>query len=210
MPRPRSVALAAPDFRLFLGKSGSGKSHLAAFQAQGAPRLLIHDPNAEAAWAEGAAVVYGRAELVEAMKAPRWRICWRGAVAARSESDKVEAFEWANRAALAAGGVLVIWDEVDRFTDAGRLPPFAYQVVNAGRHRGVRVYACSRRVRRVSRDLSANAGRIMLFRMTEPSDLRWVAETMGADAAAKAATLPQFTALDWTEQEVKEKKSPFR
>lgn len=205
---PRS--LTAPDFRLFLGKSGSGKSYLARFQAGSARRLLIHDPNGEDAWSEGAAVIHGRAELVEAMRARSWRICWRGAVAARGDEEMREAFEWANRAALAAGDCLVIWDEVDRFTDAGRLPPAAYQVVNAGRHRGVRVFACSRRVRRVSRDLSANAGRIVVFRMTEPGDLRWVRDTMGEEAARLAPRLPERAALDWTEQEVKQKKSPFR
>jgi len=205
---PRS--LASPDFRLFLGKSGSGKSYLARHQAAGARRLLIHDPNGEDAWADGALVIYSRAELVEAMRARAWRICWRGAVAARGDAEMREAFEWANRAALAAGDCLVIWDEVDRFTDAMRLPPAAYAMVNAGRHRGVKVFACSRRVRRVSRDLSANAGRIVVFRMTEPGDLRWIRDTMGDEAARLAPALPERAALDWTEQQVKKKISPFR
>lgn len=206
MPKP----LASPDFRLFLGKSGSGKSYLARHQASGAKRLLIHDPNAEEAWSDGATVIYDRPGLIAAMGGRSWRICWRGAVSARGDKEMREAFEWANRAALAAGDCLVIWDEVDRFTDAGRLPPAAYQMVNAGRHRGLKVYACSRRVRRVSRDLSANAGRVMLFRMTEPGDLRWVHDTMGAAAAEKAPILGERVALDWTDREVKEKKSPFR
>lgn len=205
---PRS--LTAPDFRLFLGKSGSGKSYLARYQAQGARRLLIHDPNGEDAWQDGAIVVHDRAGLVAAMRGRSWRICWRGAVAARGDADMRDAFEWANRCALAAGDALVIWDEVDRFTDAGRLPPAAYAMVNAGRHRGLRVFACSRRIRRISRDLSANAGRIMLFRMTEPGDLRWVRDTMGDEAARLAPVLPERNALDWTEQKVKQKKSPFR
>lgn len=206
MPRP----LTKPDFRLFLGKSGSGKSYLARHQAMGARRVLIHDPNGEAAWAEDSRVIYSRAELVEAMRAPGWSICWRGAVAARGDADMREAFEWANRCALAAGDCLIVWDEVDRFTDAGRLPPSAYAIVNAGRHRGVRVFACSRRVRRVSRDLTANAGRIVLFRMTEPGDLKWVRDTMGDEAARLAPILPERSALDWTEKAVKQKISPFR
>lgn len=206
MPR----ALTAPDFRLFLGKSGSGKSSLMRFQASGAARVLIHDPNGEASWAQCGVVITDRATLARAMMAPRFAIVWRGAQAARSEAEAVAAFEFANRCALAAGNVLVLWDEVDRFTTPGRLPPFAYEMVNAGRHRGCRVFAASRRVRRVSRDLSANAGRVMVARMTEPGDLAWIKATMGAEAAAQAPRLPPFHFIDWRETESRIKKAPFR
>ena len=203
-------ALTAPDFRLFLGKSGSGKSSLMRFQAAGASRVLIHDPNGEAAWAQCGAVIADRAGLARAMMAARFAVVWRGAQAARGDQDAVAAFEFANRCALAAGGCLVLWDEVDRFVTPGRLPPAAYEMVNAGRHRGCRVFAASRRVRRVSRDLSANAGRIMIARMTEPSDLAWIKGTMGADAAAQAPRLAPFHFLDWKETETRIKKAPFR
>lgn len=203
-------SLTAPDFRLFLGKSGSGKSSLMRHQAAGAARVLIHDPNGEAAWAQCGQVIHDRAHLARAMMAPRFAIVWRGAQAARSESAAVDAFEFANRCALAAGNTLVLWDEVDRFTTPGRLPPFAYEMVNAGRHRGCRVFAASRRVRRVSRDLSANAGRVMVARMTEPGDLAWIRATMGAEAAAQAPRLAPYHFIDWRETETRIKKAPFR
>lgn len=206
MPRP----LTAPDFRLFLGKSGSGKSSLMRHQAAGAARVLIHDPNGESAWAQCGVVVNDRATLAKSMMAPRFAVVWRGAQLARSEAESVSAFEFANRCALAAGNTLVLWDEVDRFTNPGRLPAFAYEMVNAGRHRGCRVFAASRRVRRVSRDLSANAGRVMVARMTEPGDLAWIKATMGAEAAAQAPRLPPFHFIDWKETETRIKKAPFR
>ena len=203
-------ALTAPDFRLFLGKSGSGKSSLMRHQAAGARRLLIHDPNGEAAWAACGVVVHDRAQLAGAMQARTFALVWRGAQLARGEGEAVQAFEWANRCALAAGDILVLWDEVDRFVTPGRLPPAAYEIVNAGRHRGVRVFAASRRVRRVSRDLSANAGRIMVARMTEPGDLVWIRATMGEGAARQAPTLAPFHFLDWRETDCRVKKAPFR
>ena len=203
-------ALTAPDFRLFLGKSGSGKSSLMRHQASGAARLLIHDPNGEPAWSACGAVITDRAGLARAMMAPRFALVWRGAQSARSEAEAVESFEFANRCALAAGGVLVLWDEVDRFTTPGRLPPFAYEMVNAGRHRGCKVFAASRRVRRVSRDLSANAGRVLVARMTEPGDLAWIRATMGAEAARQVPTLAPWHFLDWRETEARIKKAPFR
>lgn len=206
MPR----ALTTPDFRLFLGKSGSGKTTLMRHQAAGARRLLIHDPNGEAGWGACGVAIADRAQLAQAMAGRAWVVVWRGAMVARGEADAVAAFEWANRCALAAGDVLVIWDEVDRFVQPGRLPPAAYEMVNAGRHRGVRIYAASRRVRRVSRDLSANAGRIMVARMTEPGDLSWIRATMGASAAEQAPRLPAFHFLDWSETRLAVKKAPFR
>lgn len=204
-------ALTSPDFRLFLGKSGSGKSYLARHQSRGAPRVLIHDPNGEPGAAEGADLVTADARAVlERMKAGGgWRITWRGALAATSEGGKVEAFELANRLSLAAGDHLILWDEVDMVTQPGRLPPYAYRIVNAGRHARLRVFACARRPYRLSRDLSANAGRIVAFRMTEPRDLRFMRDVMG-EAADGLPGLREREALDWTETSVKRKMSPFR
>ena len=179
-------------------------------QAAGARRVVIHDPNGERDWAACGVIVTDRAELARAMGARAWVVVWRGAMGARSEAEAAEAFEWGNRCALAAGDALILWDEVDRFTTPGRLPPFAYEMVNAGRHRGLRVFAASRRVRRVSRDLSANAGRIMVARMTEPGDLAWIKATMGDGAARAVPTLPPFHFLDWRETEARVKKAPFR
>jgi hypothetical protein len=197
-----------PDFRLFLGKSGSGKTWLALRQARGARRVLIHDPNGEDQSAAGAVPIYDPAGLAEAMAAPRWRIAWRGAMAATDDAAKVAAWEHANRCALAAGNCLVIWDEVDFFTTAGRLPPYAYRIVNAGRHVGLRVFACARRAYRLPRDLSANANRIIAFRMTEPRDVRYLADVMG-EAASQLPALGEREALDWTEAGTARKKSPF-
>jgi hypothetical protein len=206
MPR----ALTSADFRLFLGQSGMGKSTLMRFQASGARRVLIHDPNGEAAWGACGVAVSDRGELARAMQARTWSIVWRGSQAARSEADMIAAYEWANRCALAAGDALVLWDEVDRFTTAGRLPPAAYEMVNAGRHRGLRVFAASRRIRRVSRDLSANAGRVLICRMREPGDLAWVKAAVSVEAARAAPTLPPYSFLDCREGGFTVKKAPFR
>jgi hypothetical protein len=202
--------LASPDFRLFLGKSGSGKSFLARHQVGSAARVLICDPNGEPAWAEGAAVVHDRGELVQAMRGPRWRIAWRGMIGGRGAEGVTEEWEWANRCALAAGDCLVVWDEVDMCVPTGRLPQHGYRIVNAGRHVGVRCFACARRPYRLPRDLSANAGRIVAFRMTEPRDLRYLAEVMGEGAAGQLPGLGEYQAMDWREGGAKVKKSPFR
>ena len=191
---------------MFFGKSGSGKSSLALHQLARAPRVLIHDPNCEPAHAKRALVIEDRAQLIRAVEIPgRVRICWRGVV---TMGDA--AFEWANRCAWAGEGFAVFWDEVDRFVKAGRmLPPYAYKLVNAGRHRRCSIFAASRRPCTVGRDLTAAATRIMAFRITGPTDIEYLADFMGKEVAAGLPGLADFTALDWTEAGATEKKSPF-
>lgn len=199
--------MRAPDHlvTVFLGLSGFGKTFLARHHLTGRPRVLIHDPNAEEAWAAGAVVCDDRAELVRLIARPGpLRICWRGI-----STMGLDAFEWANRAAWAGEGFTVVWDEVDRFTSTGRLPHHAYQLINAGRHRGCRIFAIARRPFRVPRDITAAAGRICAFRITSPPDIDYLRDFMGP-AADQLPDLKRYVAIDWTEAGARVKKSPFR
>lgn len=199
------MRLDSADIRLFLGKSGSGKSTLARSQLAKAPRVLIFDPNGEPDHAKGAIVTDSQAELVELVgRKGKVRICWRGVML-----GGVDAFEWANRCAWAGEGFHVFWDEVDRFSTPHRLPPIASNLVNAGRHRGLHIFAASRRPHAMNRTLSALATRMAIFRTTEPRDIRYFSEYIG-DQAKLLPTLRDYHCLDWTEAGAVEKKSPFR
>jgi hypothetical protein len=201
MPR-----LEAPENWLYLGKGGCGKSTLVRAQLQGETRVLIHDPNSEPELRDLAGrVCYDRADLVEQMRRPKFVIAWRG-----YETDPKEAFEFANRVALAAENCLVVMEEIDRFTSAGNLPDHAYSLVHVGRHKGCRVRATARRPHAVPRNLTSNIQRVMAARITEPRDIKFIAETIGeAEAAEGLRTLPDYHFLDWTEENVTVKKSPF-
>ena len=195
---------------LTIGKSGSGKSTLVRHQARHHRRLLAHDPNGEAIYPDqGWIATADRAELVELLSDPRaCRVAWRGAMMTDDEGARVEAFEFANRCAWAAGSLAVIWDEVDMFTRRGQLPPVGYRIVNAGRHRGLVVYACTRRPYDVPRSLSAAATRVCCFRITEPRDVAYVRSIAGP-AADRLPTLPRLHALDWTEYGARFRLAPF-
>lgn len=200
------MRLDAADIRLCLGKSGSGKSTLARSWVAREKRVLIFDPNGEDAWAKGAVVTEDRAELVDlvAKKGPV-RICWRGVM-----TGGEGAFEWANRCAWAGEDLWVVWDEVDRFIPQWGVPPVADNIIQAGRHRGLRIIACSRRPFRMNRNLTALAGRMAIFRTTEPNDIKYFAGYIGKAAAEALGTLREFHAVDWTEHGHSVKKSPFR
>jgi hypothetical protein len=187
--------LSRPEIVALFGKGGQGKSTLARFLLRGARRVIALDPKFEPDAARGRVIANTCAELVELAQARSFDICFRGFGA-----DPETAFEFCNRVALAAGDCWLHWEEVDLFVRAnGRLPPSAYQVVNQGRHDGVRVIACARRPVRVARDYTASATRIIVFQTAEPRDVRYLEEYIG-QAARDVRTLPQWHALDWQER----------
>lgn len=198
--------LPAPDNRLYLGVGGSGKTTLALRHSFAFPRVVICNPNGEDAHQAGAVVIDDRGELVSWLAASGpVRVCWQGF----DRQPREEAFAWVNRVAWAAGNVLVVWDEADLFMTAQRLPEEAYRLWNMGRHRSVRVFACSRRPARVSRDCTANLTRACVFRTQEPHDWRFLKDFMEPSAAAAARELPKYHAIDWTPAAWSVKKSPF-
>ena len=204
MPGP-SAPLETGEIQLYLGLSGFGKTFLALHHLKAHSRVLIHDPNCDAQLAETAIVTSDPAELVGlASRRGPVRICWRGV----ESMEKMEAFEWANRAAWAGEGFAVFWDEIDRFIDrGGRLPEWADKLVNAGRHRGCIVLAAARRVTRIPTDIRDGATRICTSRVG-PGSVPWFKDIFGAEAS-RVRTLRKRHFLDYDGDTVSEKKSPF-
>lgn len=202
MPAPKRLDL-------LLGRGGQGKTHLALHLLRSERRVILCNPNGEAAHRAGTrAVCTTPAELVRCCRPPTFRVCWEGWRNAALAPG--EAFRWCCRVALAVGNVTVFWDEADRFLAPAVRPPEAMVLINSGRHYGVGIVAASRRAARVPRDLSANASRIIVFRTTEPADLQWLREAVGREAAAGLPTLPQWHCLDWHEAGgMSVRKSPF-
>jgi len=95
--------------------------------------------------------------------------------------------------ALIPHGAVVVLDEVDLLVRSPRL----VSVVNFGRVWDVDVYACARRPARITRDVSALATRIILYRITEPRDLGWVREYAGAEYADRVQRLGPHQSIEW-------------
>jgi len=193
--------LTQPDIRVLCGRGGQGKSTLARHWLSGARRVIAFDPKAEDDTARGRHIADTGRELLELADARTFNICWRGFGAEpRTPDSLIAGFELANEVALAVGDCWVLWEEIDMFTPRGRLTPWAYQLVNSGRHDGVRVIACARRPLRISRDLTASATRIVCFQTAEPRDVRYLSEYIG-QAADQVTTLPEWHAIDWRARE---------
>lgn len=200
------------DITAVFGMPGMGKSTIVRHQVAPRNRVLIHDPAAWPDWGEIAEPVTGGLELAERLtdKGPM-RICWRGANGKRTREDAIAAFELGNEAAVAAGDLTLVWDEVDRFTAPGSpLPPLAYLIANESRHSRIRLYILARRPARVNRDLTSYANRMIVFRTQEPADIKYFRER-SAELAEVIPTLPDYHAADWSVKGgVVVKKSPFR
>lgn len=197
------------DIRVALGRTSSGKSYLLRFQLADHRRVVIFDPNREAANAIGATVCETPSQLYNVLKAGGdFRVCYR-AFPRTNEAEDLAAFDLANRMIYAVGNLTVMWEEIDFFC-ARNLHGAAYPIIHAGRHRGLKVFAAARRPANVPRDLTSQASRLICFNFSEPNDLKYVAEYMGRKAAETVASAPARHAVDWSPAGWKLKKSPFR
>jgi hypothetical protein len=185
-----------PDNRVVFGRGGTGKTSLVnQWLSDYRGRVLIFDPNAEPHYEVGAAVVTTQAEMLHLLlPAPKaLRLCFRGV-----EPGDFERF---NEVAWKAERALIVWEEVDSWFKNRDQSPWAFKIVNQGRHRDLTTMAVSRRPARVARDLTANAQRIACFGTREPRDVRYLEEFIG-EAARALGDLPRFQAVDWTESRV--------
>lgn len=187
--------LQRPDNRVYVGMGGSGKTTLALAHAGGFERILIFDPNSDDEIAAGGLAIEDKAELIGMLAEPGpCRLIWQGF--ARYGPDV--AFDWACRAAWAAGGLCVVWDDCEIFMSAGHIPPPGFRLWNNGRNRGLRVFACTKRPAMIARSCTANMGRALVFACQEPNDLAYLQRLTGAEAAGQVPALAAYHYLDWS------------
>lgn len=181
-----------------LGASGSGKStYLKRALAKRPARLVIWDPMRE--YDAFGQVLTDTAGLVQAMQAARFRLVFhpdsRPAAMTRQ-------FDMVCRAALAAGNLVLVVEELRFVTTPSRAPLGWAQVTLTGRHAGLTVYGASQRPASIDKDFLGNATLIRCGCLTYPEDVK---------ACAKAMRLPDgdiegMKPLDWIEFDQKTRK----
>ena len=176
------------DQRLYVGAGTMGKSYAMRKHIGKAPRVMVFDPNYETGWGApgfGAQVVYDPLELVELVACKTFRLVFRPEMG-KNIIDQVEYF---NQAAWAVGNLTLVWDEVHKIFGKGRHPEVGLHLVNAGRHRGVKVWAATRRPTWL-RDITASMTSLYAFRVAEPDDVNWLAKRIGPKAAQLSDLAP--------------------
>ncbi len=201
------ASLPQPDNRLYLGRGGSGKSTLARRHSDKFDRVLLVMPDESERVAGSWRFTRDRRELVELVRGPRWRVAFTTFL-------DLDQWEWVNEAAWHAGECVVIWEEVGRYVIGGPLKgavPFAFDLWMAGRHRRVRVFACSQRPASLRPDFRANLSRACIFNSTEADDLQWYRAMGGRDLVEriKALDYAAHEAVDWSPNGWNVKRAPF-
>lgn len=178
-----------------LGASGSGKSTFVKREiSRGHPRLLIWDPLAEY---EGHATDKVH-ELLAGLRLTKFRLVFRP-----SSDDKIRAvqFDLICRAALAAGRLTFIVEELRFVTTPSRAPVGWARVCLTGRHRGLTVYGLSQRPASIDKDFLGNCTRIRTGRLAYPEDLKAVRKAMGI-AGSAAHQVDNLQPLEWVEKDM--------
>jgi hypothetical protein len=102
---------------------------------------------------------------------------------------------------IACGRMIYAVDEIDRVTSAGYAPPGLDYLINQGRHVQVSLECSSRRPAQVPRELTSQAHRFVIFKMTEPADLDYLEKYIGKDARNRLPALHDYHFLEWEETE---------
>lgn len=175
---------ASAPVRVVLGMRGFGKTTLVRELVAAEPRMLAYDPLDE----HGCLALEWEAfrRYVDAnLPSPRFRL------ALVDDADWSEDFcAIARVLAERQPGYLLLLEEADLVAAPGQEPPAFKWLMRRGRHFGVAVVACTRRPAELSRNVTAFATEMYVFRTQEPRDLAYLIGYIGRDAAAQVEELP--------------------
>lgn len=106
-------------------------------------------------------------------------------------------FNWFCQTAWALGsGTTIIIEEIDFFCQPNFAEPGLDKLIRYGRNRGVNMVYTAKRFPDVSRRLTSQTDRFILFRISEPGDLEGIRKRFGDDLTNRVKALPDFQCLD--------------
>lgn len=87
--------------------------------------------------------------------------------------------------------LLLVTEETSKYVNAGYMPEPIENLIRYGRHRDISQIYISRRPSEITRDLTANADFIAIFRTQEPRDIAYMRSFMG-DRALNLPNLAEY------------------
>lgn len=176
------------DIRAVIGASGTGKTTFIK------KKLLRPSPGRLLIWSHKPDYVdYAPHELsllaaLSAMNAKSFRVNFRPAW---DDKHRDAQFRLFCRAAMAAGNLTVIVEELHMVTQPSYAPPAWQEITCMGRAYGIRVIGTSQRPAHMDKDFLANASDVYGFRVNEENAQRALARALGVPLP-KVQALPNY------------------
>lgn len=182
------------------GAQESGKSSLMKIETVRAKpaRLVVWDPKRE--YARFGQVTSSMRELVElVLGAPRFAAVYQPPPAAMHRKALRDRFDLFCKAAVQAGRLRLVVDELADVTDPGWAPAGWEIVTRQGRHASLEIQAASQRPADVDKSFYGNATRVVVFRLNADGDLDRMARVMRRPIDELASLAP----LEYLERDMR-------
>lgn len=99
------------------------------------------------------------------------------------------------------GNCMFLVEEVDTFCGSYEMTREFAHIIQRGRHRAITLIAVSQRPYRINRTLSSQAKEMIIFMQTEPRDIQFLSEFLGADVEC-LRTLKQYHYVHWESPDI--------
>lgn len=179
---------------LVLGKSGSGKTVWVRNEIQSKRRLFVFDIKRQ--FSDAGVCIYDMPSLAEYLYSNhrgRFRIIYQPEIVFDDRVDIAkEQFKDVCRGLHNVSDFYFVVDEVDRVLPESKNDRvFWDNFVNRGRHESVSIMTTTIRYTDVTRGMTSNYDRLILFRTQEPNDIRYFQTHLG-DRAKDLPSLPLY------------------
>lgn len=176
------------DIRAVIGASGTGKTTFIRKKLlKPLPRRLMiwsHKPD----YVDLAPAGLSLAAALAALSAKSFRVNFRPAW---DEKKRDAQFRLFCRAAMSAGNLTLIVEELHMVTQPSYAPPAWQEITCMGRGYGIRVIGTSQRPAHMDKDFLSNASDIYGFRVNEENAQRTLSRALGV-ALPKVQALPNY------------------
>jgi hypothetical protein len=178
-----------------IGPSGSGKSHAASQMMAQAKRAAVYQLVRRDTNFMSAATDFFDGDIrgfCRALAEDDFRYIYRVAEGAkRIDGNRISFpdFEFFIRCCFEREHMLMIIDEAHFLCSPRYIPAFFWESIVTGRHAFLDICYVTQRFSMVHHDLTANTQEFMFWQITEPSDLKAIADRCGDDTAQKVSQL---------------------
>ena len=181
------------EFIVILGRKNQGKTYYARHIVKDKDRVIIFDPRRQFS---GCGVIVDNGEdffrYLYANRDGKFRIVYQPAPSFGDENIVKSDFKRICEPVSVMQNIYFVVDEIHLCTSPRECSnEWFINVIDAGRHRGQSLIATTLRYTGVDRDITANADRLILFRMEENADVEYCKKRIGP-VAVDLPSLPRM------------------